>query len=97
VLEVLPDEAILIDPVDGRTHYISTEAVAVWQMCDGKTTVKHMAACMTETWDVHLDDALECVVEFIICFARRDLLEFSKQPGRTSPNRAAGAHVSGRC
>lgn len=76
--EVLDHEAILIDPVNGHTHRLAKAALVVWHMCDGKTTMQHMAAYMTETWDIHLERALAYVTRLIALFAELNLLERSQ-------------------
>ena len=78
IQEVLEREAILIDPESGRTHRLSKPALAVWHMCDGAATVRHIAASMAQTWDVHLEHALDYVAQLIVLFAELNLLERSE-------------------
>lgn len=78
IQEILEKEAILIDRESGRTHRLSKAALAVWHMCDGATTVRHIAASIAQTWDVHLERALDYVAQLIVLFAELNLLERSE-------------------
>jgi len=52
---------VYINENDGATMTLNATASAVFDMCDGKTSDKDMAAMISETLDVGYDDALRDV------------------------------------
>ncbi len=70
----LEGEALLVDPVTGKTHHLNRTALAVWRRCDGRQTTHELARCQTGAFDVPFEKALDDVEQLVSVFAASDLL-----------------------
>lgn len=67
-------EALLIDPVTGKTHLLNRTALAVWRRCDGRLTTSELARFQMEAFDVPFKKAVDDVEQLVSLFAATDLL-----------------------
>jgi hypothetical protein len=51
VVEPMADEVLIYDTAKNKLHVLSPVAAAVWQHCDGQTTIPAMAAKLTVSTD----------------------------------------------
>ena len=42
------DQAAIYDPAAGALHRLNPSALAIWELCDGETTIEEMAAAVAE-------------------------------------------------
>jgi len=67
-------EAVLFDARTGHSHHLNETAFAVWQSCDGSSTVAHIAQRLTERFDVDLETALDHVEQVLAVLADAELV-----------------------
>lgn len=51
------DETAVFDPSTGRLFALNASALALWELCDGKTTPIEMADAVSELTDLTIDAA----------------------------------------
>ena len=51
------DDTAVFNPDTGVLHRLNASALAIWELCDGDTTVAEMAAAIDEVTGVGLDAA----------------------------------------
>ena len=56
------DEAAIDDPLSGALHRLNPSALAIWELCDGDTTVEEMAAAIAEVTSLDMTSAAADVV-----------------------------------
>jgi hypothetical protein len=55
----------IVDPETGREHSLNDTAHAIWELCDGSTTVEEMSSAVAELTGIKLDDARKDVVRTV--------------------------------
>jgi PqqD family protein of HPr-rel-A system len=74
-VEILESEAHVFDPKTGTTHVLNPSAYAIFELCDGATTVNEMAEALATVTPLGVDEALRQVEELIAVFSEKDLLQ----------------------
>ncbi len=42
------DEAAIYDPMSGSLHRLNPSALAIWELCDGRTSIAEMGTALAE-------------------------------------------------
>jgi PqqD family protein of HPr-rel-A system len=84
VQETLDGEAVLFDRRTGDMHRLNKTALAVWNRCDGYTTMRRIADQLAEQFEVEFDVALDDVEQLVTLLAEAGLLNV----GRTDDSSA---------
>ena len=74
-VEELDGEIVLSDPRNGHVYRLNSTAAEVWRLCDGRRTTSRIAECLTETYDVSLDSAVDHVEQIAARFGQANLIE----------------------
>jgi hypothetical protein len=68
----LPDEVMLLDPINNQAHCLNHVAATVWRLCDGTRTFNELAVGVTDQLDLPVPEAaIELALEQL---TRRGLL-----------------------
>ena len=57
-----PEGSLLLDRVNRRLCLVDDTAVALWELCDGETSVSEMVDAIRLLWKVDIDEATADVV-----------------------------------
>jgi|SRR5579872_4009013 len=70
------EELLVRDPVSGQVHFLNPAAAAVWECCDGATTLRTCADHLRAEFDVPEETDLAADIrETIADFAQQGLLD----------------------
>lgn len=72
-LREVGDESVLVTP-SGDTFALNPTARAIWELCDGTTTVDELAAALTDVFAIDRAMAIEDVVVTIEQLRAADLV-----------------------
>jgi PqqD family protein of HPr-rel-A system len=72
---VLDDlSSVAVDPESGQAHALTAVATAIFERCDGATTVERIVADIVDIFDCPTDQAARDVVAFLDDLASRGLI-----------------------
>ena len=69
------DDTAVYNPNTGTLHLLNASALAIWELCDGKTTGQEMAGAVAELTTLALDAAREDVATALDELARWGLID----------------------
>ena len=75
IVETMDGETLLSDPRSDSAFHLNETARAVWDACDGRTTMRRIAAQLAERYEVSVEDALDDVEQLVVLFAESGLLQ----------------------
>ena len=82
----LPGELILYDPECDRAFLLNQTAAAVWDLCDGATSVEQMAREISASFSISQERALEDARTTVANLEREGLLsQVAALPGTELP------------
>jgi Coenzyme PQQ synthesis protein D (PqqD) len=67
-------ENAIYDPTSGSVHLLNETAQAIWDLCDGETTVDEMVTAIVELCGMHRDIVIEDVDRILTDFGTAGLL-----------------------
>ena len=67
-------ENAIYDPATGSVHLLNETARAIWDLCDGETTVEEMVTAIVELCGMHRDIVIEDVDRILTEFGAAGLL-----------------------
>jgi hypothetical protein len=67
-------ETAIYDPDTGAVHMLNETALAIWQLCDGETTVEEMVVAIVELCGMHREIVVEDVDRILTEFGAAGLL-----------------------
>ena len=74
---VLDDlSSVAVDPESGQAHALTPVATAIFERCDGETTVQQIVVEIVDIFDCTVDQAEQDVVVFLDDLAARDLISW---------------------
>ena len=83
---IVDGEMVVLDRRHEFIHQLNLTAAYIWGRCDGKASIKDIAAQLAETFDVAYEIALRDVVQVMRQFQDLQLLEINQdQPVRSNP------------
>lgn len=68
------DENAIYDPASGSVHLLNETALAIWNLCDGETTVEEMVTAICDLCNMHEDIVVEDVDRILTEFGAAGLL-----------------------
>jgi PqqD family protein of HPr-rel-A system len=69
-------ELLVRDPANGKVHFLNRTAAAVWECCDGSTSITECESRLREQFAVPIEaDVLGDIQQSLADFARRGLLD----------------------
>jgi len=71
------EDTAIYNPETGVLHLLNPSALAIWELCDGETTVEEMAAAIDELTGVGLDAAESGVSAALEQLAEAGLVSFA--------------------
>ena len=75
VLRESGDEMSVFDPSTGTLFKLNTTALAIWQACDGETTIDEITEALVELTGLDSEDLRPDVEEAIATMTEQGLLE----------------------
>lgn len=69
------DEAAIYDPANGSLHRLNPSALAIWELCDGRTTLEELVAALVEITDADTEAATNDVLKALDDLRRSGLVE----------------------
>ena len=75
-------ETVLMDPGDDTAHALNPTARAIWELCDGTTTIDELVEAICEVFAVPREAALTDVTVVLEQFAAADLVGWSTADDR---------------
>jgi len=75
VVETHESEAHVSDPISGDTHVLNASAFAIFQLCDGATTISSMAEALATVTPLDTEEARRQVEDIVAVFAEKGLLQ----------------------
>jgi hypothetical protein len=69
--------SVLVAPASDEQHVLNPTARAIWELCDGATTIDELADAICAVFDVRRDVAVADVKLTIERFAAADLLDLT--------------------
>jgi pyrroloquinoline quinone biosynthesis protein D len=70
-------ENAIYDPREQSVHLLNATALAIWQLCDGQTTVEEMVRAICDLCGMHRDIVVEDVDRVLTEFGRAGLITWS--------------------
>jgi PqqD family protein of HPr-rel-A system len=70
------DENAVFDPATGGLHLLNETARAIWELCDGQTTLEEMVVAICEVSGLHADVVTEDVRRTLVEFERLGILRW---------------------
>jgi hypothetical protein len=67
-------ETTIYDPGLGSVFLLNDTALAIWELCDGETTVEEMVTAVCELCGMHRDIVVEDVDRILTAFGAAGLL-----------------------
>ena len=74
-LRVSGDEAVLVDRSSEAVHVLNDTALALWQLCDGETTVEEMVVAAVGLFDAQERRLERDVLDALDAMASRGILD----------------------
>jgi PqqD family protein of HPr-rel-A system len=71
----LDGEAIIYDDADGSLHHLNQTATVVLSMCDGKSTIKELAAEIAEAFSMDAAEVEKQIRALLRDFRKKGLLQ----------------------
>ncbi len=68
------DETVLVDGANDRVHMLNETALALWELCDGETTVEEMVTAASRLFDADRDQLQRDVLAALTSMEQRDIL-----------------------
>lgn len=65
VARMLPDEAVLVLPLQGKVEVLNAVGARIWQLLDGKRSLHEIAAILSSEYDVSAAQAEQDAEEFL--------------------------------
>jgi PqqD family protein of HPr-rel-A system len=75
-LRATGDENAVYDPATGGLHLLNETARAIWELCDGETTVDEMISAICELSGLHPDVVTEDVQRTITEFEQLGIVRW---------------------
>lgn len=69
-----PGEGLLFDTNTGRLHALNPPAMAIWEACDGETTVDEIVDAVSELSGAAADEIARQIVTTVAMLRERGLL-----------------------
>lgn len=69
------NEAAIFDPATRALHRLNPSALAIWELCDGETTIEDMAGAVSELTDVSIADATKDITATLVQLSELGLLD----------------------
>lgn len=82
VSQQVEGEMILVVPTRGKVKVINEVGGRIWELCDGKRSIRQIAVELTREFDVELSQAEKDSVEFLNTLAERGLVHFIRPPDK---------------
>ncbi len=73
-IEELDDGCILYDPEKEEAHSLNITAASVWTCCDGKHSIKEIAAIVEECFEPKSKSVMEDIIKIVKVFSEKELL-----------------------
>ncbi len=70
----LEGEAVVVLPERGEVKVLNETGALIWSLADGRHSVRQIAAAVSETYDVTLDEATVDTLEFLVELQRKKIL-----------------------
>jgi Coenzyme PQQ synthesis protein D (PqqD) len=67
-------ENAIYDPQGGTVHLLNETALAIWQLCDGETSVEEMVGAICDLTGMHRDVVIEDVDRVLTEFGSAGLV-----------------------
>lgn len=79
-LEVVnrPGDHALFDPETGAIHALNATSMAIWEACDGETTVEELTDAIREMGGIEIDTARVIVQDALTSLRDADLIRPTK-------------------
>ncbi len=74
-IEELDDGCILYDTEKDEAHSLNITAASVWTCCDGKHTIKEIAAIVEECFEPKTKSTMEDIIKIVKVFSQKELLK----------------------
>lgn len=74
--------SLLIDPDRDVTHVLNPSARAIWELCDGTTTIDELVGAICQVFSVTHSEALRDVAAVLADLEAAGLVEWSPDDGR---------------
>lgn len=68
------DETAIYDPATGSVYVLNETALAIWELCDGQTTVEEMVTAVCDFCGMHREIVIEDVDRILTEFGAAALL-----------------------
>ncbi|GAB4405425.1 MAG: hypothetical protein OHK0052_27410 [Anaerolineales bacterium] len=65
VARILPNEAVLVLPLQGKVEVLNAVGARIWQLLDGKRSLREVAAIVSNEYDVSAAQAEQDTEEFL--------------------------------
>lgn len=65
VARILPNEAVLVLPLQGKVEVLNAVGARIWQLLDGNRSLQEIASMLSVEYDVTLTQAEQDVEEFV--------------------------------
>lgn len=77
---VIEGEAIIINLDNGIYYSLNEVGTAIWELADGKSTIKEIADAVCKEYDVDYEEAEKDVLEVVNDLVREGLVVVSESP-----------------
>jgi hypothetical protein len=74
-LRVSGDETVLLDPSSDAVHVLNETALALWELCDGETSVEEMVEAAVGLFDAQQGRLEQDVLDALDAMTVRGLLD----------------------
>jgi hypothetical protein len=71
------DETVLVDREHDRVHVLNETALALWELCDGETTVEEMITAAMGLFDADRDQLQHDVLDALQAMCDQELIAIS--------------------
>jgi pyrroloquinoline quinone biosynthesis protein D len=68
------DETVLLDRSTSQMHVLNETALALWQLCDGETTVEEMLTAAGNLFDADADELEHDVLDALTAMRDRGII-----------------------
>ncbi len=73
-IEELDDGCILYDTEKDEAHSLNITAASIWTCCDGKHSIKEIAAIVEEYFEPKSKSVMEDIIKIVKVFSEKELL-----------------------
>ena len=80
------DETVLVDSEHDRVHVLNETALALWELCDGETTIEEMVTAATGLFDAEHDRLRRDVLDALQAMCDRELIAIRDDTATESRN-----------